>query len=187
MYRSGQNDWQTRLTLFIDWQLFLALVATNETKQNIKQAVIEAKRVAYCLADQILRQARKPFLIWKSCSIYRAVLKIFQKTERNLGVYSVKTAKQGITEYFFIWSFGSFNSNFPCFFSLFSTNCSSLLCTLEHLFFTTVSLLNYAGEKFTTSAALQSRVHKQFNITRTLQKNYFQIPCRRWWKWRWRR
>ena len=63
MYRSGQNDWQTRLTLFIDWQLFLALVATNETKQNIKQAVIEAKRVAYRLADQILRQARKPFLI----------------------------------------------------------------------------------------------------------------------------
>ena len=44
-------------------------------KQNIKQAVIEAKRVADQLqvmagqldrlADQILRQARKQFLMWK--------------------------------------------------------------------------------------------------------------------------
>ena len=59
--------------LFIDWQLFLALVATSETKQNVKQAVIEAKRVADQLqvmagqldrlADQILRQARKQFLM----------------------------------------------------------------------------------------------------------------------------
>lgn len=59
------------LTLFIDWQLFWALVATSETKQNIKQAVIEAKRVADQLqvmagqldrlANQILRQARKQF------------------------------------------------------------------------------------------------------------------------------
>ena len=49
------------------------MVATSETKQNIKQAVIEAKRVADqlqvmagqldSLADQILRQARKQFLM----------------------------------------------------------------------------------------------------------------------------
>ena len=59
------------LTLFIDWQLSWALVATIETKQNIKQAVIEAKRVADQLqvmagqldhlANQILRQAGKQF------------------------------------------------------------------------------------------------------------------------------
>ena len=64
--------WHCLLTY---WQLFWALVATSETKQNIKQAVIEAKRVADqlqvmagqldCLADQILRQARKQFLMWK--------------------------------------------------------------------------------------------------------------------------
>ena len=63
-------------TLFIDWQLFWALVATREMKQNIKQAVIEVKRVADqlqvmagqldYLADQILRQiVRKQFLMWK--------------------------------------------------------------------------------------------------------------------------
>ena len=51
--------------------VFWALVATSETKQNTKQAVIEAKRVADQLqvmagqldrlANQILRQARKQF------------------------------------------------------------------------------------------------------------------------------
>ena len=58
--------------MFIDWQLFF-LVATGKTKQTIEQAVIEAKRVADQLqvmarqldhlADQILRQARKQFLM----------------------------------------------------------------------------------------------------------------------------
>ena len=59
---------------------------------------------------------------------------------------------------FFLWSFGSFNSNFPCFVSLFAINCSSLLCTL-----TTVSLLNYAREKFPISADLQSCVLLDFS------------------------
>ena len=69
------HDCSKSLTLFIDWQLFWALVATSKTKQTIEQAVIEAKRVADQLqvmarkldhlADQILRQARKQFLMWK--------------------------------------------------------------------------------------------------------------------------
>ena len=87
-----------------------------------------------------------------------------QKTEKKLsGVHLGKNCKTMYYRIFFLWSFGSFNSNFSCFLSLFSINCFSLLCTLGHLFFTTVSLLNYAREKFPISAALQCRVLLDFS------------------------
>ena len=88
-----------------------------------------------------------------------------QKTEKKLsGVHLGKNCKTMYYRIFFFWSFGSFNSNFSGFLSLFSINCCSLLCTLGHLFFTTVSfLLNYAREKFPISADLQSRVLLDFS------------------------
>ena len=49
---------------------FEPLQLTSKAKQNIKQAVIEAKHQVMAgqlerLADQVLRQARQQFLMWK--------------------------------------------------------------------------------------------------------------------------
>ena len=71
-------------------------MVTIETKQDIKQAVIEAKWVVDQLqvmagqldrlADQLLSQTRKNLFKCENNnnSIYWAVLMIYQKTEKNL-------------------------------------------------------------------------------------------------------
>ena len=87
-----------------------------------------------------------------------------QKTEKKLsGVHLGKNCKTMYYRIFFSLVFCIIQFYFPCFLSFFSINCSSSLCTLGHLFFTTVSLLNYASEKFPISADLQSRVLLDFS------------------------
>ena len=92
---------------------------------------------------------------------------IYQKTEKDISsVHLGENCKTRYIVYYrliFSLVFWIIAFYFSCFASLFIINCSSLLCTKGHLFSTTMSLLNYAREKFPISAALQSRVLLDFS------------------------
>ena len=92
---------------------------------------------------------------------------IYQKTEKDISsVHLGENCKtRYIVYYRIIFFFGLLDHCvlLLLFCLIFVINCSSLLCTKGHLFSTTVSLLNYAREKFPISAALQSRVLLDFS------------------------